>query len=110
MLDNYQVDLSCLADILCLQCLAAEILDIKVYIMQMANPYLNIGCLGYCRECIVHNADGQSRGVKVAPLARQVTGDPLSFEHVQLTKKSNLAQVAQLDIVQVVQLDIVQVV
>ena len=54
-------------------------------------------------------ADGQSRGVKVAPLARQVTGDPLSFEHVQL-KKSNLTQVAQLDIVQVEQIDIVQVV
>ena len=87
MLDNYQVDFSCLADILCLQCLAAEILDIGVYIVQMANPYLNIGCLGYCRVCIVHNADGQSRGVKVAPLARQVTGDSLSFEHVQLKKK-----------------------
>ena len=40
MLDNYQVDLSCLADILCLQCLAAEIFDI-----------------GYWS---VHNADGQS--------------------------------------------------
>ena len=69
MLDYDQVDLSCLADILCLQCLASDILDI-----------------GYWS---VHNADGQSRGVKVAPLARQVTGDPLSFEfeHVQLKKE-----------------------
>ena len=44
MLDYDQEDLSCLADILCLQCLAAEILDIE-----------------YCRVCLVHNADGQSR-------------------------------------------------
>ena len=85
-----------------------DIVESAYFIMQMANSYSDIGCLGYCRECIVHNADGQSRGVKVAPLARQVTGDPLSFEHVQL-KKSNLAQVAQLNIV-VAQFDIVQVV